>query len=126
MTDYLTVADVLAMHADQIERYGGSHGVRDLALLEAAVFRPQSGYYGDLIEEAAALWESLIPSSMATNGRHSQPRTRSSQSMTGVSRSIQNRSTGSLPISMKRTNSISATLLIGCVHMPPPSLKTFA
>ena len=29
MTDYLTVAEVLAMHADQIERYGGSHGVRD-------------------------------------------------------------------------------------------------
>ena len=29
MTDYLTVAEVLAMHADQIERYGGSQGVRD-------------------------------------------------------------------------------------------------
>ena len=59
MTDYLTVADVLAMHSDQIEKYGGSHGVREMGLLEAAVFRPQSGYYADLIEEAAALWESL-------------------------------------------------------------------
>jgi death on curing protein len=59
MTDYLTVAEVLAMHADQIERYGGSHGVRDPGLLEAALFRPQTGYYADLIEEAAALWESL-------------------------------------------------------------------
>jgi death-on-curing protein len=59
MTDYLTVAEVLAMHADQIERYGGSHGVRDLGLLEAALYRPQTGYYADLIEEAAALWESL-------------------------------------------------------------------
>jgi death on curing protein len=47
------------MHADQIEHYGGSHGVRDLGLLEAALFRPQTGYYADLIEEAAALWESL-------------------------------------------------------------------
>ena len=28
-------------------------------LLEAALFRPQTGYYVDLIEEAAALWESL-------------------------------------------------------------------
>ena len=27
MMDYLTVAEVLAMHTDQIERYGGSHGV---------------------------------------------------------------------------------------------------
>ena len=47
------------MHADQIERYGGSFGVRDPGQLEAALFRPQTGYYGDLIEEAAALWESL-------------------------------------------------------------------
>jgi death-on-curing protein len=41
MMDYLTVAEVLAMHTDQIERYGGSHGVRDQGLLEAALFRPQ-------------------------------------------------------------------------------------
>ena len=59
MTDYLTMAEVLAMHADQIERYGGSQGVRDHGLLEAALFRPQTGYYAGLIEEAAALWESL-------------------------------------------------------------------
>ena len=59
MTDYLTMAEVLAMHADQIERYGGSQGVRDPGLLEAALYRPQTGYYADLIEEAAALWESL-------------------------------------------------------------------
>ena len=59
MTDYLTLPEVLAMHEDQIARYGGSHGVRDHGLLEAALFRPQTGYYADLIEEAAALWESM-------------------------------------------------------------------
>ncbi len=59
MTDYLTLAEVLAIHADQIERYGGSEGVRDTGLLEAALYRPQTGYYADLVEEAAALWESL-------------------------------------------------------------------
>ena len=59
MTGYLTVPEVLAMHADQIERYGGSHGLRDGGLLESALYRPQTGYYADLIEEAAALWESL-------------------------------------------------------------------
>ena len=59
MTDYLTIADVLAIHTDQIERYGGSQGVRDMGLLEAALYRPQTGYYADHIEEAAALWESL-------------------------------------------------------------------
>lgn len=59
MTDYLAVIEVLAIHEDQIERYGGAHGVRDPGLLEAALYRPQTGYYADLIEEAAALWESL-------------------------------------------------------------------
>ena len=59
MTDYLTVTEVLAIHADQIESYGGRRGVRDQGLLEAALYRPQTGYYAGLIEDAAALWESL-------------------------------------------------------------------
>ncbi len=59
MSDYLTMVEVLAMHTDQIERYGGVPGVRDHGLLESALYRPQTGYYADLIEEAAALWESL-------------------------------------------------------------------
>ena len=59
MPDYLTVADVLAIHADQIATYGGSDGIRDLGQLEAALFRPQTGCYPDIIAEAAALWESL-------------------------------------------------------------------
>ena len=33
--------------------------MRDHGILEAALYRPQTGYYADLIEEAAALWESL-------------------------------------------------------------------
>ena len=59
MKDYLTLVEVLAIHADQIERYGGTQGVRDAGLLEAALYRPQTGHYADLVEEAAALWESL-------------------------------------------------------------------
>ena len=62
------MAEVLAMHADQIERYGGSHGVRDAGLLEAALYRPQTGYYADLIEEAAALWESLAQNHAFVDG----------------------------------------------------------
>ena len=57
--EYIRVEDVLAIHEDQIQRYGGSTGVRDPGLLEAALFRPQTGYYSSVIEEAAALWESL-------------------------------------------------------------------
>jgi death-on-curing protein len=59
VTDYLTLVEVQAMHADQIERYGGAVGVRDPGQLEAALYRPQTGYYTDLVEETAALWESL-------------------------------------------------------------------
>ncbi len=57
--DYLTVVEVLAIHDDLIERYGGAPGVRDLGQLEAALFRPQTGYYDDEIAQAAAMWESL-------------------------------------------------------------------
>jgi death on curing protein len=59
MTDYLTMPEVLWVHADQIARYGGRPGVRGPGHLEAALFRPKAGHYVDVIEEAAALWESL-------------------------------------------------------------------
>ena len=68
MTDYLTVAEVLAMHADLIERYGGAHGIRDPGLLEAALYRPQTGYYADTVEEAAALWQSLAQNHAFVDG----------------------------------------------------------
>jgi len=56
---YLTVGEVLQIHHQQIENYGGAHGLRDTGLLESAVFRPQIGYYNTIAEEAAALMESL-------------------------------------------------------------------
>lgn len=57
--DYLTVADVLGMHTALMQRYGGAPGVRDPGALESALFRPQTGYYEDIVAEAAALLESL-------------------------------------------------------------------
>ena len=57
--EYLTVADVLGMHTVLIQRYGGAPGVRDPGALESALFRPQTGYYEDIVAEAAALLESL-------------------------------------------------------------------
>ena len=59
MTVYLTEVEVLTMHYILIERYGGAHGLRDAGALDAALYRPQSGYYEDIIAEAAALWESM-------------------------------------------------------------------
>jgi death-on-curing protein len=59
VTEYLTLDEVLYIHDELIRAFGGATGVRDLGLLESALLRPQTGYYADLIEEAAALWESL-------------------------------------------------------------------
>jgi death-on-curing protein len=59
MSEYLTVAEVYQMQHRLIEMFGGLHGVRDQGAIEAAVFRPQTGYYNSLAEEAAALMESL-------------------------------------------------------------------
>lgn len=56
---YLTLEDVLFLHDEQIRLYGGASGVRDEGLVLSAIIRPQTGYYADLIEETAALWESL-------------------------------------------------------------------
>ncbi len=58
-TIYLTITDLLHIHADQIRRYGGADGIRDEGLLLSALARPMGGYYTDVVEEAAALWESL-------------------------------------------------------------------
>jgi death-on-curing protein len=59
MSDFLTVAEVYRMQHRLIEMFGGRHGVRDKGAVEAAVFRPQTGYYNTIDEEAAALMESL-------------------------------------------------------------------
>lgn len=56
---YLTLDDVLWVHQEQLRLFGGAQGVRDQGLILSALLRPQTGYYADLIEEAAALWESL-------------------------------------------------------------------
>lgn len=56
---YLTLEDVLWIQGEQLALYGGVPGVRDEGLVLSALLRPQTGYYTDTIEEAAALWESL-------------------------------------------------------------------
>lgn len=56
---FLTIEDVLEIHADQIERYGGSLGVREVELLQSAIGMPEAGFgdqylHADLCEMAAA------------------------------------------------------------------------
>jgi death-on-curing protein len=57
---FLSRDEVLEIHRALLERFGGPAGVRDLGLLESALYRPRTGYYKDLAEMAAALFESLI------------------------------------------------------------------
>ncbi len=56
---YLTVEEVVLIHDLLIEETGGASGIRDMGALESAVLRPRIGYYNNIIEEAAALMESL-------------------------------------------------------------------
>ena len=62
---YLTLEQVLLIHEDQVDRYGGSHGLRDIALLESAIYRSQATFggidlYPSIFEKAGALVHSLL------------------------------------------------------------------
>ena len=70
---YLTVEQVLFIHARLITGIGGSHGVRDLARLESAVMRPQATFDGkelfpDIFLKAAALLDALVNNHPFTDG----------------------------------------------------------
>lgn len=57
--EFLTLDEVLAIHADQIRRYGGAPGLRDLGLLRSAISMPETTFDGQylhptVIEMAAA------------------------------------------------------------------------
>ncbi|KAF0107902.1 MAG: death on curing protein [Chloroflexi bacterium] len=62
---YLTPEQVLFIHSRLVTETGGSHGLRDLGLLESAVARPQATFdgkelYPDLFTKTAVLMDSLI------------------------------------------------------------------
>ena len=63
--DFLTLEEVLEIHDDQINRYGGASGIRDFGLLESALAQPQTIFGGsflhtDLFEMAAAYFFHII------------------------------------------------------------------
>ena len=62
---FLTFEQILAIHDNQIELYGGSHGIRELTLFESAIMRPQTTFggndlYPSVFEKAAVLMHSLV------------------------------------------------------------------
>ena len=46
---FLTVEDVLNIHASQLERFGGGAGIRTLEMLESAVAQPQASFSGEYL-----------------------------------------------------------------------------
>ncbi|MFN0062431.1 MAG: type II toxin-antitoxin system death-on-curing family toxin [Myxococcaceae bacterium] len=46
---FLRLDEVLALHAEQIDRYGGIHGIRDLGLLESALATPGASFAGEYL-----------------------------------------------------------------------------
>jgi len=49
--DFLSLQDVLLAHMDQISRYGGDPGVRDVSLLESAIAQPQATFGGTFLHD---------------------------------------------------------------------------
>lgn len=65
MIRYLSLAEVLGLHDRIISQTGGSHGLRDLGMLESALAQPKTTFggrdlYPGLVEKASALGFSLI------------------------------------------------------------------
>ena len=46
---FLSLEQVLAIHAEQVRRYGGGLGVRDLGLLKSALAMPQASFSGQYL-----------------------------------------------------------------------------
>ena len=64
-TNFISLESVLAIHESMIDLYGGSHGIRDLGLIQSALARPQSSFSGEdlyisIFDKAAALFHSLL------------------------------------------------------------------
>ena len=57
--DFPTIQEVIVLHDVLINTFGGAPGIRDEGALASALMRPQLGYYEGLIDQAAALMESL-------------------------------------------------------------------
>ena len=68
MRKYLTKDEVVFIHKNLIDEFGGLYGIRDNNSLESAVMRPQSGYYKNIYEEASALMESLASNHSFVDG----------------------------------------------------------
>ncbi|HSW97296.1 MAG TPA: type II toxin-antitoxin system death-on-curing family toxin [Candidatus Saccharimonadales bacterium] len=104
---YLTLEQILIIHEDQVDRYGGTPGLRDLPLLESAVLRPQTTFSGkDLyethFEKAAALMHSIMMNHAFIDGNK----------RTGVVAALVYLELNNIKISIEENQLVEAVLLI--------------
>lgn len=64
-TKHISLDEIIAIHDNMVSLYGGSHGIRDLGLVESAISRPKATFggkdlYPDIFTKAAALFHSLM------------------------------------------------------------------
>ena len=70
---FLTLEEVLLVHCDQLDRYGGEEGIRDMDVLRSALAMPQAGaggeyFHDDLFEMAAAYLYHLVQNHAFVDG----------------------------------------------------------
>ncbi len=70
---FLSLDDTLESHQNQIDTYGGNHGIRDIGLLESAIAQPEASYGGqymhaDIFEMAAAYLYHLVMNHPSVDG----------------------------------------------------------
>jgi death-on-curing protein len=84
--EFLTVDDVLEIHRDVIERYGGDDGIRDYGLLESAVAIPQQSFGGEYLHRDIFEMAAAYAFHLAESGDHRARRTRTAASTARMSR----------------------------------------
>jgi death on curing protein len=58
--EFLSLDDILESHRYQIDTYGGSHGIRDISLLESAIAQPETSFDGQYLHADILKWLPLI------------------------------------------------------------------
>lgn len=120
MIDFLQVADVLLLHADQVDLYGGEHGVRDLGLLESAVAQPQATFDGqhlhaDIFEMAAAYMFHIVQNHPFLDGNK----------RTGVVAALVFLDLNGIDIDAPMGSIYDLTMAIACGRMDKPQITEF-
>jgi len=117
---FLTLDDVLMLHADQVARYGGSATVRDLGLLDSAIAQPRMAFggeplCGDVYEMAAAYLFHIVQNHPFADGNK----------RTGAVAALVFLRLNSAPVKLVRGELYAITLAVATGQAGKPDVATF-